>query len=386
MTIQNCSINYCKNNGVCYTNSTSNNDSWWCVCSPCITGPTCELKNHLLWTNPPTVMNIMIRESSLNYRALLICCISVMVIIGLINNFLALSTFLNSKSIRLSYKGIYLISYCICSIYVMIYIEIRYIITLYGSESIKKSYYYQYIYDCYIGIRLNTIFIAASMWYSSILAVERTLLELFFFKLFGITRKHAFIILLLVLIFCTSGRISTMLSVRIVSDPKNPDLFICASVADIKLLSTVELIFVWINAGGTCFLHFLANILALISIAQRKLYLSRNKLTLWKSWCTQISQHRDYFIPPTVILFSQLGNLLYFEIGTRYACIEPKFDVWSHIHLFVSFLNFVPQTITFLIFIYPSKTYMKEFYSNTIVGKWLLKLKEKCTCHTVNIS
>ncbi len=93
-------------------------------------------------------MNIMIRESSLNYRALLVSCISVMVTVGLINNFLTLSTFLNSRSIHSSYTGIYLISYCICSIYVMIFIEIRYVLTLYGSESITKSYYYHYIYNC----------------------------------------------------------------------------------------------------------------------------------------------------------------------------------------------------------------------------------------------
>jgi len=266
----------------------------------------------------------------------------------------------------------------------MIFIEIRYILTLYGSKLIINSYYYQYIYDCYIGIIINAILIAACMWCSAILAIEHALLELFFFQLLGRTRKHAVIVLLLILIFCTCGRISTILRKTIVSDPNDPGLFKCASLADIKLLSDVELIFVWINSGGTCFLHFSANILTLISIARRKIYLSTHKLTLCNTWCTQILQHRDYFIPPTVILLTQLGPILFFEIGSRYACIEPKLDVWSHIHLFASFLNYIPQTITFLIFIYPSKIRMKEFHSSTFVGKWIFKLKQKFTCHTMN--
>ncbi|CAF3845459.1 unnamed protein product [Rotaria sp. Silwood1] len=222
------------------------------------------------------------------------------------------------------------------------------------------------------------------MWCSSILAIERTLLELFFFRLFGMTRKHAIIILFTILIFCTCGRIATILSKTIVPDTNDEGLFKCGYLVDINLLNNVEVVFVWINAGGTCFLHFLCNILTLISIARRKIYLSTGKLTCWNAWCTQIRIHRDYFIPPTVILLSQLAPMLFFEVGRQHACLEPKLNIWSHMHLFASFMNYVPQSTTFLIFVYSSKPYMKEFYSNTFVGKWIVKFKEKFTRHSEN--
>ncbi|CAF0828885.1 unnamed protein product [Didymodactylos carnosus] len=232
------------------------------------------------------------------------------------------------------------------------------------------------------GGTLNAILLAASTWFSSILALERTLIELFFFKLFGLTRKHALIIVLLILIFCVCGRIPTMLTKVIARDPDDyhHHSFICTWKADTNLYSKLELIYQWINTGGTCFLHFLANILTLISIARRKVYLSRNhtyEITYWRAWCIQLSKHRDYFIPPTVILLSQLGPILFFQIGERQECLEPKPGLWAHLHLSVSFLQWIPHTVIFLIFIYPSEIYMKEFYSNTYAGKWLLTIKEK---------
>ncbi len=386
MTRTNCSTNFCQNNGHCYTNT--NNNSWWCVCFPCTTGPTCAFKNSIITKNPPDVIKLLNENSSINYQLLIIVCISLMVSIGLLNNVLALSTFIHSESIRLSYKGIYLISYSVCSIYVMIYVEIRYIITLYAPKSVLQSYSYQYIYNCYVGIIVNTILIAAPLWFSSMLAVERTLLELFFFKLFGMGRKHAIIIVLFIFIFCTCARIPTILMRIIVPDPnaknEHHPSFICTSPADTHLNSKIEMIFVWLNSGGTCFLHFLSNVLVIISIARRKIYLSRSELTWWCAFYTQLSQHLEYFIPPTVILCSQLAPILYFEIGTRYAlCLEPKPDKYAHIHLLVSFVNYIPATVTFLIFIYPSKSYMKEFYSNTSVGKWIWKVKESYKHQTV---
>jgi len=71
-------------------------------------------------------------------------------------------------------------------------------------------------------------------------------------------------------------------------------------------------------------MHFLANILTLISIARRKVSLSENQLTWRQAWFKQLSAHRDYFIPPTIILFSQLGPILFFEVGQRYGCLEAR--------------------------------------------------------------
>jgi hypothetical protein len=390
MSYQNCSINYCLNNGQCFSNGESNN-SWWCKCLPCTSGADCGLNTHILFRNPPDVMKLMVQQSSsINYRGLLLFCTIFLVLVGLINNFLSLSTFLNSKSIRSSYNGVYLVAFSICSVYVMIFLGIRYILTLYGSKSLFESYYYQYLYNCYVAIRINAILIHASIWFSSVLAVERTLLDLYFYKLFGMSKKHAIVIILLILVFCTCGRIPPILMLRITStnNDNGHQSFHCTwPPFKGNPLYDAEVAFIWISSGSTCFMCFLANILTLISIARRKVYLSDNRLTLWQAWCKQLKEHRDYFIPPTVILFSQLGLIIFFEVGKRYSCLESKLDIWAHIHLLVSFLNYLPQTLTFLLFIYPSKKYMKEFYSNTIAGKWCLKFKNTCcTCPTVQSS
>jgi len=163
MSFKNCSINYCLNNGQCFSHDEGNN-SWWCKCPPCTSGSDCGLNNNILFKNPPDVMKLMVQESSpINYRVLLLLCTIFLMIVGLLNNCLALSTFLNSKVIRSSYNGVYLVSLSICGVYVMIFVGARYILTLYGSKSIFESYFYQYLYNCYVGVRINAILIAACM-------------------------------------------------------------------------------------------------------------------------------------------------------------------------------------------------------------------------------
>lgn len=296
MSSQNCSINHCFNNGQCFSNWSSNN-SWWCKCPPCTSGADCGLNTHILFRNPPDVIKLMVEQSFyINYRVLLLSCTIFFMLVGLINNFLSLSIFLSCKSTRSSYKGVYLVAFSVCSIYVVVFVGMRYILTLSASKSILEAYYYQYLYDCHVALIIHMILITACMWFSSILAVERTLLELFFYKLFGTGRKHALVIILLVLICCTCGRIAPILLLRITSTRDNTghQSFHCTWLPfEGNVLYDVEVAFMSINSGGTCFLHFLANILTLTSIARRKVYLSENRLPLWQAWRKQLKAHRD---------------------------------------------------------------------------------------------
>jgi hypothetical protein len=145
------------------------------------------------------------------------------------------------------------------------------------------------------------------------------------------------------------------------------------------LLTRLEQIQAWINMLGPCFVHFLSNIFTCISIARRKVYLSdssNNRLTFWQAWSRQISLHRDYFVCPLIIILCQLPHLIFFAITeTLHPCLQPKLSIYSHLHIASALLINLPQILTFFIFIYPSKYYMNEFYSSTLVGRSIQKLK-----------
>ncbi|CAF1437536.1 unnamed protein product [Rotaria sordida] len=255
--------------------------------------------------------------------------------------------------------------------------QIRTMLTFYGHRSRTQSYAYQYL-SCHVFGTIYTILTSVSLWTSASFAFERTLMELFFFKLFGTTRKHALVMSFIFFIFIPLCRIPTILGKKVLPDPTNISLFICTYRMS-SLLLRFEQIQAWINMLGPCFVHFVSNILTCISTARRKVYLSNssnNRLSCWHAWLHQISLHCDYFVCPLVIILCQLPHLIFFAItNTLHPCLEPKLSAYSHLHILSGLLITVPQTLTFFIFIYPSKSYMGEFYSSSPIGRFLQKLK-----------
>ncbi|CAF4683597.1 unnamed protein product [Rotaria sp. Silwood1] len=159
-------------------------------------------------------------------------------------------------------------------------------------------------------------------------------------------------------IFIPFCRIPTILGKKVLSDPADSSLFICTFRMS-SLLERLEQIQAWINMLGPCIVHFLSNILTCISIVRRKVSLSHyanSHLTYRQAWLQQISLHRDYFISPLVILLCQLPHLIFFAItNTIFPCLEVKLGVYSHLHILSALLINIPQILTFIIFIYPSK-------------------------------
>ncbi|CAF2772130.1 unnamed protein product [Rotaria sp. Silwood2] len=255
---------------------------------------------------------------------------------------------------------------------------IRTMTTFYGQKSVVQSYVYQ-ILDCHVLWTIHTILTSISLWISAVLAFERTLIELFLFRLFGTTKIHAIIVSLAFFIFIPFCRIPTILGKKVLPDPDDSSLFICTFRMS-SLLERLEQIQAWINMLGPCIVHFLSNILTCISIVRRKVSLSHyasNHLTYRQAWLQQISLHRDYFICPLVIILCQLPHLIFFAItNTVFPCLEAKLGVYSHLHILSALLINIPQILTFIIFIYPSKFYMREFYSSAIIGYVVKKLKQ----------
>ncbi|CAF3860388.1 unnamed protein product [Rotaria sp. Silwood1] len=122
-----------------------------------------------------------------------------------------------------------------------------------------------------------------------------------------------------------------------------------------------------IHLAGPCLLHLISIVLTLTSIVRRKVYLSSNNLSYFRAWLDQIGLHRDYFIPPILILLCFLPHLIFFNILTN-VCYEPKLSLYSHLHIFFNLITFVPQALTFFIYIYPSTSFLTEFYRSTVCG------------------
>ena len=67
-------------------------------------------------------------------------------------------------------------------------------------------------------------------------------------------------------------------------------------------------------------------------------------------------QHRHLFIAPTILVILALPRLI---ISFTSKCLKLSNNAW--VYLIGYFISFIPSTLTFVIFILPSKFYRKEF-------------------------
>jgi hypothetical protein len=102
-------------------------------------------------------------------------------------------------------------------------------------------------------------------------------------------------------------------------------------------------------------------------------------------WCyltwVQLTRHRDFFIQPAVYICCTLpfGVILLTGIYIDDDCTQiNRIFVEKRILIYILGIFFVPVLFAFPVYIWPSKIYMTEFQTSSIVGKCYMKLKSKC--------
>jgi hypothetical protein len=73
----------------------------------------------------------------------------------------------------------------------------------------------------------------------------------------------------------------------------------------------------------------------------------------------KIRQHRHLLIAPFVLIILAIPRLI---ISFVSGCMKSTDDAW--LFLVGYFISFIPSMLTFVVFVLPSKTYKKEFWTN----------------------
>ncbi|CAF3096246.1 unnamed protein product, partial [Rotaria sp. Silwood2] len=94
-----------------------------------------------------------------------------------------------------------------------------------------------------------------------------------------------------------------------------------------------------------------------------RLYLLRDVIQNSKEL---ISRPAISLIPSIFSLFSLPLFILSFSVGCRNLEISPL----RYLLIVFYFISFIPQILTFLLYVYPSSLYSNE-WNLTIIGKWI---------------
>jgi hypothetical protein len=240
--------------------------------------------------------------------------ITFFVLLAFLNNFLCLYIFVSSKKIRLTSLGIYLILYCISSLVTVLCIEIDLINILYFDHIASSTPYY--FFSCSFLPILIISMASVSLWLSACVAVERILIESDVIQLFG-SRQHSFIVCIFVFITVSLSRIYGIFYRHMNTHPLLKNLKLCEFTpsSSVKILdNVVEML----HLLGPCLVHFFSTLWVLFRIIKHKIDFSDDIQTTpsqwWSTWKQQICNHKDFFIPPLLIIICILPHVIIFHL------------------------------------------------------------------------
>ena len=334
----------CLNNGRCAVNNSMN--STYCQCDACHEGRLCEVD---VWKQ---------NQFDTAYVYMIVYIIGLC--LSVLNNGLCLELFIGCRRIRRTNCGIYLFVYSILSLVSSILLVVDGVVAYYPNQLKYDKAQFQ-ILHCY-GAKIGyNMLVYLCIWFSSCIAFERGLIVWFDGKM-GATRWRS-IVTVIVMLLIASGSATPLLIVNCDWDRSS-------------ILLAVRGFFVWFYTSTGLAIYVLASLLILISFARRVRSYGMEDGSFVKTFLKLFGKHLFIFIPPIAYVISNIpynivintksSNHSYFQCGISVSeyVVKVLLEVWMG----------TPPVVTWLLFVFPSKVYMTEFYVNTWSGRWIPKI------------
>ncbi len=340
-----CDLNQskCLNNGTCAVNMSSN--TTYCQCDECHWGTHCEAD--VLRTNKYDIF----------YAHFVVYIIELC--LSLLNNGLVFELFICCRRIRSTNCGIYLFVYSILSLLSNIFIVTEQALEYYRNSLIINPYWYA-VLDCYFNKIGYTVLTYLCIWLSSCIAFERGLFIWFDTKLYTHWRSCVTIIVILAIAI---GSATPMLVYKCDWD-------------NVPKLQMLRFFFVWFYIIAGIATYIVVMILVLISFAIRIHKFGIENDSRIKKFLNLLKTHLLIFVPPITYIICQLPYTIIDNTQ------NPEFSFFICgislaefiVRVILDALPNTPYALTWLLFVYPSRVYMTDYYLETWSGQRLANI------------
>jgi hypothetical protein len=351
---------FCENKAQCFQDKPTCPTASMCVCPECFYGTRCQFSTIGFTLSLDAILGYKIRPHIAFTRQSIVVKISallviIMFVLGLISSIFSIFTFQTATSRKVG-CGFYLLSTSIISLLTMIIFLFKFFILIYTQITFntRRSFLFS---NCVSIDFLLRVLLSTGDWLNACVAVERT-----FTACKGVSfdkNRSKFIakrIIIIVICFTIFSIIHDPIHRRLLDDTEEQRTWCIASYSSIiKLYDSITLLLHFLIPF---FINIVSAFIIIIIIARQRSTV-RTKQTYREHLREQFHEKKHLLISPFIlVLLASPRLVLAFLTG----CMKSPRDPWRF--LISYFLSFIPSSLTFFVFVCPSKIYMKEFFDS----------------------
>ncbi|CAF1360066.1 unnamed protein product [Adineta steineri] len=364
----------CENGAQCLQDKYICPQTSICICPKCFYGKRCQFSSNLFGLALDGILGYHIQPYiNMKHQPHIVqvsaALTMIVIIVGFINGFLMFITFKN-KELRKTGSGLYLLTSSMTTLCTVIIFALKFWILIIAQITYMTSRSFLYFqcmsFDFLLRINLNM-----DQWLTACVSLERAITTIKgpHFDKQKSKQSAKYIILFLFII----------LTMTTIHDPIHRHLLDDIDYDDEKRIwciitysSSLHIYDLLINSFHF-FIPFLINFISAIIIIKKTAQYrtrSQNNKHFLMQLRKQLRRYNHLLIAPFVLVILALPRLI---ISFASGCMKSGQDSW----LFLTgyFISFIPSTITFMVFVLPSKIYRQEFMKS--IKKYQLNIKRR---------
>jgi hypothetical protein len=350
----------CLYDGECYQDNQTCPTASFCACKDCFYGRRCQYSTKRFDLSLDVILGYHIQTSVTFLQQSIIVkvtcvLVSLMFATGLINGICSIITF-QAKNSQKSGCGMYLLYASILSVVLIVTLLFKVILLIVSHMGLitRRSFLSG---NCLTTDFVLRILLYASDWLNACVTTERavSILKGIHFDMEKSRRVSRYVIVFVFLLVITST-LHDPFHRQLVDDLEDDAIWCVVNYSDwFVMYNSVVQVFHFV-------IPFLINIISailIIILVSRQRSKAHKQSTQRVHFRDQLHQHKHLLISPCILTVLGLPRLIMTFLS---GCMSSSRQSWFF--LFGYFISFVPPILTFLVFVFPSETYRREFLSS----------------------
>ena len=361
----------CENDAQCLQDRPTCPPSTMCICTECFYGGKCQFTTKGFSLSLDVILGYQIHphlsivDQSTAVKVSIAVAI-IMLLTGLLNSLLSGMTF-HSRKLRQVGCGLYLFTLSIMSSVsaAMFTLKLFLLIILQISQTNNHTFLSAY---CFSGDFLLQSLLTSGDWLTACVAIERGFTA---FRGAKFNQKRSIQvarwIIITVLLISFISMVHDPIHRQLINDEQEQRIWcIVRYSSGMKIYNSIVQIIHFIIP----FLVNLISALVIILTIARTHSTARKNQTYQQYLRQEFQQQKHLIISPLILVLLALPRLI---ISFLSGCMKSTRDPW--LFLFGYFISFIPPLLTFIVFIWPSESYKKEF--STIIRHHRMAIRRR---------